>query len=492
MPRAQLTNNASTTLATGISSVATSLTVATGAGALFPAPGTDYFYVTLKEGTLIEIVKVTARTGDVFTVTRAQDNTTAQTFTAAATVKLSLTAAVLAELQEALVSATNIKTVNGTSLLGAGDLVVGGGGVALGATVTTSEVLAAPNYLLCDGAAYLQSTYPALYGVVGLLPDPPEKTPVSWTTNDTLPASLYWKAVAFGNGVFVAIGNNTATTARSTDGVTWALGGNTPSSQYWNHLFFVNGLFYVVNNSGFSASSPDGTTWTDRGTPTIASGNQRMVYSNTTLVLMSSATSDGRVATSTDGGVSWTARSLISSLGLSGLAFGNGVLVASVSSTTTNTAFRSTDDGVTWSAVTLPVGKSWAKIAFGNGIFVMPVNNAAEALVSRDGLNWKLVTTAGDTGIVNIIFAEGTFFAFSPAGISHSYDGVKWNYSAAAYVANMNYPAYGKGKLVLVTDLSPYTSAPYVKLAKYDIATHFVVPNIAPASGTRTYIKTSA
>lgn len=98
MPKALLANDASTTLASGITNVATSLTVATGTGALFPTPtGGDYFYTTLREGALVEIVKATARTTDTFTIVRAQDGTTARTFTAAATVRLSLTKAVLDE-----------------------------------------------------------------------------------------------------------------------------------------------------------------------------------------------------------------------------------------------------------------------------------------------------------------------------------------------------------------------------------------------------------
>jgi hypothetical protein len=40
--------------------------------------------------------------------------------------------------QATLVSATNIKTINGTTLLGSGDLVVGGGGVTIGTTAITS------------------------------------------------------------------------------------------------------------------------------------------------------------------------------------------------------------------------------------------------------------------------------------------------------------------------------------------------------------------
>lgn len=72
-------NNAATTLASSISNTATSLTVATGTGALFPNPTSgQYFYMTLANtsGT-VEIVKVTARSTDVFTITRGQDNTSA-------------------------------------------------------------------------------------------------------------------------------------------------------------------------------------------------------------------------------------------------------------------------------------------------------------------------------------------------------------------------------------------------------------------------------
>jgi hypothetical protein len=90
------TNNASTTLASGINSSVTSLTVAAGTGALFPTlAGSEYFYTTLSNiaGTIIEIVKVTARSTDTFTIVRAQDNTAAASFIAGDKVELRLTAA---------------------------------------------------------------------------------------------------------------------------------------------------------------------------------------------------------------------------------------------------------------------------------------------------------------------------------------------------------------------------------------------------------------
>lgn len=90
------TNNAASTLASSINSSVTSLTVASGQGTLFPNPTAgQYFYCTLSNttGTIIEIVKVTARSSDTFTIVRGQDNTAASSFLAGDKVELRLTAA---------------------------------------------------------------------------------------------------------------------------------------------------------------------------------------------------------------------------------------------------------------------------------------------------------------------------------------------------------------------------------------------------------------
>lgn len=75
-------NNATSTLAAAITSTsATSLTVATGQGALFPNPtGGNFFLLTLTNGSAMEIVKVTGVSGDVFTIVRGQEGTTPNTF----------------------------------------------------------------------------------------------------------------------------------------------------------------------------------------------------------------------------------------------------------------------------------------------------------------------------------------------------------------------------------------------------------------------------
>lgn len=80
-------NNAQTVLAAGISSTATSLTVNAGTGTLFPSPvtGTSFFKLTIIDaatGSLTEIVHVTARNGDVFTIQRGQEGTVPRAWSA--------------------------------------------------------------------------------------------------------------------------------------------------------------------------------------------------------------------------------------------------------------------------------------------------------------------------------------------------------------------------------------------------------------------------
>jgi hypothetical protein len=92
----KFTNNATSTLASGINSSVTSLTVAAGNGALFPTLVSDYFYCTLSNTAgAIEIVKVTARSTDTFTIVRGQDNTTATSWLTGDKVELRLVAASL-------------------------------------------------------------------------------------------------------------------------------------------------------------------------------------------------------------------------------------------------------------------------------------------------------------------------------------------------------------------------------------------------------------
>jgi microcystin-dependent protein len=77
-------NNAKTTLAGGLTSLSTVLSVVPGAGAEFPSPvAGQHFVVTLTDaatGLINEILWCTSITGDVMTVTRAQEGTAARSW----------------------------------------------------------------------------------------------------------------------------------------------------------------------------------------------------------------------------------------------------------------------------------------------------------------------------------------------------------------------------------------------------------------------------
>ena len=83
----KFSNNASTTLATGINNSVTSVVVASASN--FPSlSGSEFCFLTLQAGATIEIMKATALSGSTFTVVRAQGGTSASAFSAGAQVEL--------------------------------------------------------------------------------------------------------------------------------------------------------------------------------------------------------------------------------------------------------------------------------------------------------------------------------------------------------------------------------------------------------------------
>lgn len=93
-------NNSKSSLASGISGLVTAITVATGEGTKFPSPtGSDYFLATIVSAAINEIVKCTSRTGDVLTVVRGQEGTTAKSWSSGTTIEMRVTRDTLTNLR---------------------------------------------------------------------------------------------------------------------------------------------------------------------------------------------------------------------------------------------------------------------------------------------------------------------------------------------------------------------------------------------------------
>jgi len=108
----KLSNNATSTLAAGITNAATSLTVQSGDAGLFPSLAAgDWFPLTLVDGNgNMEIMLATARAGAVITVVRAQEGTTAKAFPAGSRVDLRVTAVAILGAPQAQIAAADEKT----------------------------------------------------------------------------------------------------------------------------------------------------------------------------------------------------------------------------------------------------------------------------------------------------------------------------------------------------------------------------------------------
>lgn len=90
---AKFSNNATSRLSVSISSTDTSLSVQAGDGEKYPSPtGNDWFPLTLlKANGDLEITKCTARSGDVFTIDRGQENTSPKSFSVGDRVEVRMT-----------------------------------------------------------------------------------------------------------------------------------------------------------------------------------------------------------------------------------------------------------------------------------------------------------------------------------------------------------------------------------------------------------------
>jgi hypothetical protein len=146
-------NNARSELSADITASATSLTVADASA--FPGIGVgtgDSFYLTIVEGDTIEIVKVTATSGSTLTVVRAQDGTSASSFSSGDAIELRMNKAALDARYAKLdgigkfafgnVSSTSINSTSPVTLI---ESSVPSAGVTVGQHVTASFTLTAYN-----------------------------------------------------------------------------------------------------------------------------------------------------------------------------------------------------------------------------------------------------------------------------------------------------------------------------------------------------------
>ena len=180
------TNNAATTLASGISNVATSLTVAAGTGAEFPTlAGSEYFFCTIANNAgSVEIIKVTARSTDTFTIVRGQDGTAGAAWSSGDKVELRLTRIDLLNFPQ--LDSTN--TFATTQTFSAAPVLSTLTGVVLGAGAGAATAVAAGasgNLLTSNGTTWTSAAAPVELPSGTRLAFQQTAAPTGWTKDTT-------------------------------------------------------------------------------------------------------------------------------------------------------------------------------------------------------------------------------------------------------------------------------------------------------------------
>jgi hypothetical protein len=258
----------------------------------------------------------------------------------------------------------------------------------------------------------------------------------TWTLRN-LGNSLY--GVAYGNGLFVAVGLG-GIILTSPDGVSWT--GQTSGTGYsLSGVAYGNGLFVAVGYGGTILTSPDGETWTRRTSGT-SNGLFGVTYENGTFVAVGDR---GTILTSPDG-VNWTARTSGTSNWLSGVTYGNGLFVAVGYGGTILTS----PDGVTWTVQASGTGNWLFGVTYENGTFVA-VGDRGTILTSPDGVNWTARTSGTSNGLFGVTYGNGTFVAVGDRGtILTSPDGVNWTRRTSGTGNGLSGVTYGNGLFVAV------------------------------------------
>ena len=208
---------------------------------------------------------------------------------------------------------------------------------------------------------------------------------------------------------YVAIAAGTTSNAYTTrTGIAgtsaWTAGSALPASDFAS-IAYGNGVYVAVGGTASATSSVTGSLWSIRTIPTLGSGTySNVTYGNGTFI----AISTGNVATAiSSNGTSWVAGgNLPTSSTWNQAAYGNGRFVA-IATGTRNVAV-SYDKGLTWvaSASQLPSSATWTRISYGQGLFFAVASGGTTAATSPDGINWTLRAMPSSSNWNSVIFGN--------------------------------------------------------------------------------------
>ena len=376
-----------------------------------------------------------------------------------------------------------------------------GGGIY--ATIASNSTIAATlvqgSGYLPAGGIYLQSAYPELFAVVGLIGS---DAFVSWTALATTTQAL--SDVDYGiSNVWVAVGANGYITRSTDNGVTFTA--QTPISGTPNLNAIASdrtGVWVVVGAAGTVYRSTDnGVTWVKLTFPGVTTEVMNGVACDKNGVWLIAGAS--KVYRSTDNGVTWVALTGLPQIGPY-LKIGtdeNSTFLLSRDNSSSN-LLRSIDRGATFASQTGP--SSYRVVGFAydktKDIWHAAVQDAGVYQSRNGGANWLVNNSDQSAGNIaqaayGVAVIDGAIVRVGQNSVPNGtiFRSADDGYSYSAVTSPFATPIRAiaskpDGTSVLVAN-GTASMARSVKSYNYDTVTQFMLPNLTPVQGMTNYIK---
>ena len=232
----------------------------------------------------------------------------------------------------------------------------------------------------------------------------------TWTLRSPLPTPNPLRDIAYGNGLWVAVGDAGTVITSSDDGQTWArqISGITNNDDRIRGLTYAAGKFVAVTSYGESGISTNGTNWSFQTMGILNGAPEAITYGN-------------------------------------GLFVAGGVSVTNLAVST---------NGTTWLPLASGVTGTIYDITYAQGLFVAvgtgPGLSGGFVLSSANGTNWTTRVTGFSGGLNGITFGNGKFVGVGYSGTAISTDGTNWAQIYNASIPARYSVAYGNGQFVAV------------------------------------------
>ena len=250
-----------------------------------------------------------------------------------------------------------------------------------------------------------------------------------------MPKSTTWRAAAYGNGIYVAVGDGGV--AVSSDGANWKMTVDINIEQagpnhYWS-VAYGNGRFVSIKQTGEVYVSTDGKNWTkSKG----GAGSYYVTYGNGKFVSGSGSISEDGLTWSGSWHKKWTPESEppYSIEDSAGVCYGNGKFVSlGLRGEIYTRSCDEVDWRITYAAADWDKAEGFAPptVVYRNGLFF--ACNCQQVLMSRNGETWEeVVKLEAPKAVYNVMGMDGCYFAYTSGAMMESEDGISWKNSSAA------------------------------------------------------------